>query len=400
MPAQSYAKTGAISPETSLNPSLLPDNRINLHPEQLIVIERTFLIQFAKTTFTTYESRILMAIYNQTLGYDKFEDDLNGVRLQQLTGIRNDHANTAVRSLQQKNVILIHQANHGYWMSINFDLSHWGEAYLGVNNNDPRLLLLLEENKNPIDAGLDLSAPIKQPDEKQTPELGDTDNRITITNNNQQQHKQTVVDVEKVIDANNVVKDGVITKEIQKETKETIKEKNEVVKKIIIKKDVKKPTKLIKPTTLFEYPVSLSKKVQQQLAPLLTTISDPKEAQALLNYFAQCLLNTTIRKPIAYFQTLLKRFKKGVLHLSDSDTESPVKKAKQDQAKRELRDHKIAHNEALIDYEQMKKRFEKGAKEEQCDFEAYVNKLAYKGIWQGVIAKLKGFQEVIPVSTQ
>jgi len=164
---------------------------------------------------------------------------------------------------------------------------------------------------------LNLSSDKKQADEKQTPALGDTNNKITITKNNQQTVAKVEVEIrreEKIEVPREKDKPEIIAKaevEIRQEEKtEVLKEQDKAETKTVV---------------VFEYPVSLPKKLKHQLEQLLKKISDPEQAQDLLNYFAQRLINTTIRNPIAYFITLLERFKKGLLFLSDSDKESPEK---------------------------------------------------------------------------
>ncbi len=460
MLTQSYVNTDAISPKTCQNPSLLPENRINLHPDELQVIENALFTQMAKTILTSYEQRILLAIHNQTLGYDKFEDDMNGTRLEQLTGIRNDHANTTVRSLQEKNVIITRCGTYGHWMSINFDLAHWGTAYFGINNNNPRILLPADDKENPIDSGFSLSSPREEADEKQIPALANinnkTNNTITATTDNQQivakndteskdeekienkieikdkinntmiattDNQQTVTknateskDEEKIEnkieikDKTNktmiattdnqqtVTKNDTESKDEEKiENEIEIKDKKKIESEVKIKKkektknEAKEDPQQENMVLVFEYPSVLPIKLQYQLEPLLRNMDDLQQAQGLLNYFAQCFINTTIHKPLIYFKKLLTLLKKGLLFLTDSDKESPEKKQEKQKEKQRLIDQRLAYNAAWADYQHIKAMIEAEAKDAQCDFDTYLKTSPYQSLWQSVVDKLESF---------
>ena len=137
MPAILYARDGDISPKNSFNPSLCAKNKLNLLPEHIAEISTAFIHQLTLAPLTSRELRVLTAIYDQTIGYNKREDDMNGTRLEQLTGIRRDHANEAVRRLEALHIIITHQGHYGKWMSINFDFPNWGKDCPESKTNNP-----------------------------------------------------------------------------------------------------------------------------------------------------------------------------------------------------------------------------------------------------------------------
>jgi hypothetical protein len=140
MQAPLYAIAGDSSPETSQNPSLCAKNRLNLLPEHLAQISTAFILQLSLAKAGEQKSRILSTIFSQTIAYNKREDDMNGKRLEQLTGVRNDHANEVVRRLQALNIIITRPGHYGKWMSVNFDFDHWGEHCPESQTNDPSCL--------------------------------------------------------------------------------------------------------------------------------------------------------------------------------------------------------------------------------------------------------------------
>lgn len=66
---------------------------------------------------------------------------MNSVRLQQLTGVRNDRANQAIRNLEALNILITRRGHYGKWLSINFDLDNWGRLSLESQTNEPYCLL-------------------------------------------------------------------------------------------------------------------------------------------------------------------------------------------------------------------------------------------------------------------
>jgi hypothetical protein len=136
-----YVKHGESSSQKSFNPSLLPANRLYLLPEHHAQIALAFIKQLSFASLESNDVQVLSAIYIQTIGFNKRKDDMNGVRLEQLTGIRPDRANVSVRRLERLNVIITSKGHHGKWMSVNFDLTHWGKAHPETLTNDPSCLL-------------------------------------------------------------------------------------------------------------------------------------------------------------------------------------------------------------------------------------------------------------------
>jgi phage replication O-like protein O len=141
MQAILYATTGDIAPKNSRNASRCAKNKLNLLPEHTAQIATAFIHQLSLARLSSYNVRILTTIYDQTIAYNKREDDMNGTRLQQLTGIRGDSANKAVSRLAALNIIITHQGHYGKWMAINFDFKNWGEPSSDTTTNDPRCLL-------------------------------------------------------------------------------------------------------------------------------------------------------------------------------------------------------------------------------------------------------------------
>jgi hypothetical protein len=121
----------------------------------------------------------------------------------------------------------------------------------------------------------------------------------------------------------------------------------------------------------------------------LQKIPDNQQAQTLLNYFSQCLLKQSIRNPLSYFITLVKRFIKGVLVLSDQDKKTTQHSEKQRKSAQIKREKQHAYNAAWCDHENIKAFLTDAAKQKNCSFEAYVEQSPYKALWQSVITKLK-----------
>ncbi len=142
MPKQLYPTGGNVSPKNHFTPSLCAENKLNLSPKQLAEINGAFIHQLCLAGFSsTRDMRILTTIFDQTIGYDKREDDMNGTRLYQLTGIHSDHANAAVRHLESLNIIITRKGHYGKWMSVNFDFENWGKDCPESKTNNPFCLV-------------------------------------------------------------------------------------------------------------------------------------------------------------------------------------------------------------------------------------------------------------------
>jgi len=95
----------------------------------------------------------------QTIGFGKLEDNINSSRLENLTKIRHDHAISALRELDHKNVIIHrHGGKFRNWISINFNFESWGvgDKNRQARSNDPRLLISDKYAGQAVDQGVDL----------------------------------------------------------------------------------------------------------------------------------------------------------------------------------------------------------------------------------------------------
>jgi hypothetical protein len=95
----------------------------------------------------------------QTIGFGKLEDNINSSRLENLTKIRHDHAISALRELDHKNVLIHrHGGKFRNWISINFNFESWGagDKNRQDRSNDPRLLISDKYAGQAVDQGIDL----------------------------------------------------------------------------------------------------------------------------------------------------------------------------------------------------------------------------------------------------
>ena len=262
MPAILYARDGDITPKNSFNPSLCAKNKLNLLPEHVAEISTAFIHQLTLSPLTSRELRVLTSIYDQTIGYDKREDDMNGTRLEQLTGIRRDHANEAVRRLEALNIILTRQGHYGKWMSINFDFPHWGKEGAESKTNDPSCLLsdFYQTTLHHETVEFQVYTP---------PESGKKEPSVAVV----------------------------------KEKQSTLLPQPSLPSQPS-PCAVKSPSPSIihpKPASFeLNFPDSFSKKLRQLITHHLAPLKLPEKAQNLLDYFVKCLSNGKIRNPIGY----------------------------------------------------------------------------------------------------
>jgi len=372
-----YANTDDISSTNSINStpsSQTADNKMNLLPEHVGIINNKLIKQLAAIQLNGREHRILFAIQAQTIGFDKFENDLNGRRLEQLTGIRSDHANEIVNGLEEKNVIRTRAGYYGKWLAINFDFAHWGTIYAQIfpAHIDPQRLLPLKYQVVSPDTGQDLSSSTPHIVDLSTPLLGEDEfqpkepvtpcNSETIIKN-----KKEKKPVDHAIPPN---LGGIGHKNNNKKTTDKLKNSEGVD---------------------FDYPSLLPKEICRAILPWLQKIKHHKKAQGLLNYFAHCLKNNPINSPVAYFITLVKRLIKGELHLSPADLLSPKQKEEEKEARLKEAEQKLEKHWAILDYEQIKQKIEEEAKEKGCSFEECIQLVPFDLLWSGVVETLESF---------
>ena len=348
MPVSLYVNDGDSSPENSENPSLCSNNRLDLLPEHLAQIGNAFILQLSLARLKAQETRILSAIYSQTIGYNKREDDMNGTRLEQLTGIRSDHANEAVRRLEALNIIITHAGNYGKWMSINFDFVHWGEKHPESQTNDPSCLL--SERYQTILPDDELQFQLHY-----LPESTSVASRPDATTGIEQQQQSTISPDFSQADA--------------------------------------KPAKPSRPSPSFDlhFPDSFSEKLRESITDHLKGIKIPQQAQRLLDYFSKCLLERNIRNPIAYFIGLKNRLLKGQLDLpEDKAVVEENKKVNQ-----ELIERRLAYQEAILDHEQLKKCIQLIMDAKHCTFDKALQKIGYNALWKKACQCLETTQKAL-----
>ncbi len=139
--------------------NIFEGNTLNLFPEQSNEIYRKCLSFLATCQLSSRCSRIFCATLEQTIGFGKLEDNINSSRLESLTKIRHDHAISALRELAHKNVIIHrHGGKFRNWISINFNFDSWGigDKNRQARSNDPRLLISDKYAGQAVDQGIDL----------------------------------------------------------------------------------------------------------------------------------------------------------------------------------------------------------------------------------------------------
>ena len=345
MQAILYATTGDIAPKNSPNASRCAKNKLNLLPEHLAQIGTAFIHQLSLAPLTSRDFRILTTTYDQTIAYDKREDDMNGARLEQLTGIRSDHANESVRRLAALNIIITRQGHYGKWMAINFDFPNWGKPSSDTTTNDPRCLL----------SDLYQSAP-----------LADETVNFQLYSAPEKCKKEPLV---------------------------TMKEEENNVPLSPSLPASSRPALVKSAPVELHFPDRFPKKLRQLIIPHLAPLNISQQAQRLLDYFATCLRNGKIRHPMAYFVSLKNRWLTGSLDLNESQpaaTETDKKKGRQRQTIKQ----RIAYQQAVADIEQLKKSIHSVINKEHCSFEEALGKMKYTELWAKAIACLEQTRKI------
>ncbi len=117
-------------------------NVLHLSDAERIKITQIFLRKIPLCCLTQRAAKIVTAVFSQTIDFNKFEDDMNGCRLQQLTNLFPQHANEVVRYLEAIHVLITREGSYGKYLSINFNFSQWGkEKCGGIITNDPTIML-------------------------------------------------------------------------------------------------------------------------------------------------------------------------------------------------------------------------------------------------------------------
>ncbi len=421
-----YAIDDNVTPENYYLPC--PErNVLNLLPEHRVEIDTAFFAQLMFTSLNVRQTRIVTAIFRQTVCYDKFEDDMNGTRIEQLTGIRGDHANEIVRELEGNNVLITRRGHYGKWLSINFNFEQWGQLGSVSGTNDPTCLLsdaykpMTEDeivefelrkppqsvNKNntvatPIKPIKPVNPPVETPVATPVETSIEIPVEIPVTIPMAIEPEVSLVSTQAISLATpeNPVSctnpSPIITTTVAPApaptpapvlapapapapaTASIPKEETSVPP---VKEAVETPT--IKITEL-NYPESISQKLRHLLAKHLKGFKILEQAQRLLNYFAKCLKERDIRNPIAYFIALKNRLLNGQLDLDETEYQyqhqQHVDSTKKAQAERTQA--QIAYQNAVLELQQVKKVIEFIREEKKCTFEEALRAINYVDVWK------------------
>ena len=338
MQAILYATAGDIAPKNSANASRCAKNKLNLLPEHIAQIGTAFIHQLSLAPLTARDLRILTTLYDQTIAYDKREDDMNGTRLEQLTGIRRDHANESVRRLAALNIIITRQGYYGKWMAINFDFPNWGKPTSDTTTNDPRCLLSAVYQSVGADEKVEFQ----------------------LYSPSEQCKKDPLVTIKKEENS------GLSSPHLPLESN----------------------PERVKPAPVeLNFPDSFPEKLRQLISRHLAPLNLPQQAQRLLDYFASCLRNGKIRHPIAYFISLKNRWLTGALDLNEDQPASTSDKKKGQSAQKTQQ--RIAYQQAVADIEQLKKSINAVIHHDHCSFKEALSKMGYTELWAKAIECLE-----------
>jgi phage replication O-like protein O len=425
MPATFYARAeDATTSENSYNPSLCAKNKLNLLPEHIAEISMAFISQQILAPLSSRNLRILSTIFQQTIGYNKREDDMNPACLQLLSNIRGDHANEAVRRLAALNIILTRKGRYGKWMSINFDFKNWGKPPSESTTNDPSCLLSVayqpsfEEDFDEFElyappAKREKNPPVAVIEEEQNTVLPPPDSPSEAT-------PVAVIEEEESTalpppdSPSEAIPVAVIEEEkstalsppdlpseaapiaVIKEEKITVLSPPNLPSKTTTPAPVKQQpiasTKKPEPDAFkLNFPEAIPEKLRQRIIHDLGNLHLSKKTQPLLDYFAQCLNSGRVRSPIAYFIKLKERWLKGTLELNETlkqpQSQYPTESDKK--ARRQQIENRNTYHRAIADVKHIKRLVKTIMEQTQTTFEAVLKEINYTQIWKKAVECLE-----------
>lgn len=411
-----YRNTDTNVPPVN-NISTTEAHPLQLFPEDRIIIHETFLRHLAQCNLTPRRLRIVLAVFNQTLGFNKLEDDMNGSRLQQLTGIAPNHANQTVRELAQLNVLVTRRGQYGNYLAINFDLAQWGQQDQPLTPNIDPCFLLPEEQNN--DAGIDLSIAIDTEDEDsaETEALNDSiDVPIhvhteTPVKQTDEQNAFNTQALKPLLDAIQTLTDRIT--QLEKKTEQLHNDQQALQKKpqeIPQTKPQEKtqntptPSKASTPkppvtqqtpaVNALRYPSTFSAPQCQQATTIIQRINDADNAQLLLDMLTKRLAqqHDPLRNPMRYLETLVEKCNNNQLTITSAHqpsqpsatfvstttsingTPTPIP-SKEELIRAELQ-------EATLDCQQMERNIKMLAEQKKISFEDSLVRLHLKPLWE------------------
>lgn len=144
MPAEVYPNTDVfVTSSTQNNPTFSTEQPLlQLSNQDRLTITQQFMRQLSLSCLTPRAYRLTLAIFRQTIGFNKLEDDMNGTRLQQVANMYPHHANKMVRTLETNHILITRQGCYGKFLSINFNFAQWlQDDCEQAGNNNPTTLL-------------------------------------------------------------------------------------------------------------------------------------------------------------------------------------------------------------------------------------------------------------------
>ena len=429
MPTPLYASGEKHTPDYANNPSLAPENRLDILPEHYFEIQAALNQKLMITKLSGCEFRLVLAVYHYTIGFNKLKDDMNGKRLEQITKIRYDHSNDTIVKLAQKNIIVTNKGRYGKWMSINFEFEHWSEEYEGLNSIDPTYLLAEAYQNKPIDGGdtclasdhlkpLDhgVANPRLKPKTHTASGLksAESDEPLNTRKYLEQMAKKLTENITKAVMER-------VAKQYPKETNPPETKPTETLVKPSAPKAstieasepvsvdqqehrnnsmtalsdlIQPPEPTAEPTLLtdtLDFPRTVSPALRRDITPHLNNLKPEfhHKAQGLVYYFAECLTTSKVRRPIGFFISLKNQVTSGTLTLSERDVQSPEER----EAIKELKAKESERQSVMIDYQIMKKRIQGYADDRECSFVTCLEEMNLVDFWQGLEEKLMAVGE-------